>query len=93
MGTDLIIADNLLKDSADSVINNPSHYTQGGIESIDAIATATRDLKGIEAVCIGNALKYLWRWKLKNGTEDLKKAKWYIDYLLEEDNNNNENLS
>lgn|SRR5690606_18374532 len=63
-------------------VNHPSHYTNGNIECIDAIEEATKHLTGIEAVCTANAIKYLWRWKLKNGTEDLKKAKWYIDRLL-----------
>ena len=63
-------------------VNHPAHYTQGGVECIDALAAATISLKGIEAVCTANAIKYLWRWKQKNGSEDLKKARWYIDYLL-----------
>ena len=64
------------------VVNHPAHYTAGGIECIDALAAATEELTGIEAVCTANAIKYLWRWKLKNGVEDLKKAIWYINYLL-----------
>lgn len=40
-------------------------------------------LCGIEAFCTANAIKYLWRWKVKNGVEDLEKAKWYIDRLIE----------
>lgn len=63
-------------------VNHPSHYTAGGIECIDALAAATVGLTGIEAVDTANAIKYLWRWKGKNGTEDLKKAKWYIDHLI-----------
>lgn len=65
-------------------INHPAHYTQGGIECIDAIEAAVNELSGIEAVCTGNAIKYLWRWKRKNGIEDLKKARWYIDRLIAE---------
>lgn len=68
-------------------VNHPNHYTQGGIECIDAIKAATVGLTGIEAVCTGNAIKYLWRWKFKNGAEDLQKARWYIDRLLEENKN------
>lgn len=63
-------------------VNHPSHYNQGGIECIDAIAAAIANLKGVEAFDTANALKYLWRWKEKNGVEDLKKAKWYIDHLI-----------
>lgn len=63
------------------MVNHPSHYTQGGIECIDALEAATINLKGIEAVCTANAIKYLWRWKEKGGIEDLEKSKWYIDRL------------
>lgn len=66
------------------MVNHPSHYTAGSIECIDAIKEATKGLEGIEAVCTGNALKYLWRWKRKNGVEDLKKARWYIERLIQE---------
>ena len=65
-------------------VNHPSHYTQGSIECIDAIAEATKGLFGIEAVCIGNIFKYLWRWKFKNGLEDLEKAEWYLKRLIKE---------
>lgn len=68
-------------------VNHPAHYTQGGIECIDAIEAAVKGLSGIEAVCTGNAIKYLWRWKQKNGVEDLRKARWYIDRLIEEKEN------
>jgi hypothetical protein len=70
-------------------VNHPNHYTQGGIECIDALAAATINLKGIEAVCTANAIKYLWRWKQKNGVEDLEKARWYIDKLIRESNTAN----
>ena len=63
-------------------VNHPSHYTNGNIECIDAIEAATIGLKGIEAVCTANVLKYMWRWKLKNGTEDLLKAQWYLERLI-----------
>lgn len=64
------------------MVNHPAHYTAGGIECIDAIAAATTGLEGIEATCTANAIKYLWRWKRKNGLEDLRKARWYINHLL-----------
>lgn len=69
---------------AHDAVNHPSHYTQGGVECIDALKAATTGLEGIEAVCTANAIKYLWRWKQKNGAEDLRKAVWYINRLLEE---------
>lgn len=65
-------------------VNHPSHYTQGAIECIDAIKEATKGLFGIEAVCTANIIKYVWRWKFKNGVEDLNKAKWYLDRLIKE---------
>ena len=71
-GTDKIVKDNI----------NPNHYKQGGVECIDALEAATVNLTGIEAVCTANAIKYLWRWKEKNGKEDLNKAIWYINRLL-----------
>lgn len=65
-----------------NVVDHPAHYTAGGIECIDAIEAATTGLEGIEAACTANAVKYLWRWKRKNGVEDLKKAVWYINHLI-----------
>ena len=65
-------------------VNHPNHYTKGGIECIEAIKAATEGLTGMEAVCTGNAIKYLWRWKWKNGAEDIKKAIWYLQRLLKE---------
>ena len=66
------------------MVNHPSHYTQGGIECIDALKAATVSKTGIEAVCTANAIKYLWRYEEKNGVEDVKKARWYIDILMKE---------
>jgi len=63
-------------------VNHPPHY-QGKVECIDAIETAVDGLEGIEAVCTANAIKYLWRWKSKNGIEDLRKGAWYIQRLIE----------
>jgi hypothetical protein len=63
-------------------VNKPAHYTGGKIECIEAITEAIKGLQGIEAKCTGDAIKYLWRWKNKNGIEDLKKAVWYINYLI-----------
>lgn len=69
-------------DKAD-VIDHPSHYTAGKIECIDAIEAATSGLEGIQAVCTGNVIKYVWRFSRKNGVEDLRKARWYLDKLIE----------
>lgn len=72
-----------IKPDAD-MVNHPSHYNQGGIECIDALKAATVSKIGIEAVCTANAIKYLWRYEKKNGIEDIKKARWYIDRLIRE---------
>ncbi len=69
---------------AGDAVNHPAHYTQGGIECIEALKAATAGLEGIEAVCTANAIKYLWRWKHKGGIQDLDKAMWYIKRLKEE---------
>ena len=63
------------------MVNNPSHYNQSGIECIDAIRAATDE--GFEYYLQGNIMKYLWRYKYKNGSEDLKKAQWYLNKLIE----------
>lgn len=64
-------------------VNHPRHYCKGGIECIDAIRAAVSDLRGVEAVYAGNVIKYVWRYKGKNGLEDLKKAKHYLEWLIE----------
>ena len=65
-------------------VQHPAHYTQGGIECIEALKAATVGKTGIEAVCVANAIKYLWRFEKKNGLEDVKKAQWYINRLIQE---------
>lgn len=66
------------------VVNHPSHYNKVSIECIDAIDSATTGKSGIEAVCVANVIKYLWRYEEKNGLEDVKKAKWYLNKLISE---------
>lgn len=72
------------RSQAADMVNAPPHYNQAGIECIDAIAAATSGKTGIEAVCVANVVKYLWRYELKNGVEDVKKARWYLDRLIGE---------
>lgn len=66
-----------------SDVDHPPHYTAGKIECIEAIEAATTGLEGLEAVCTANVIKYVWRWKRKNGTQDLEKAKWYLEKLIQ----------
>lgn len=64
-------------------VNHPPHYqTSSGLETIDVIEAFTENLTGYEATNTGNILKYICRWKSKNGLEDLKKARWYLDRLI-----------
>lgn len=72
----------LAVDKTNDAVQHPSHYTQGKVECIEALESATAGLSGIEAVCTANAIKYLWRWRRKNGVEDVKKAQWYINHLI-----------
>lgn len=66
------------------MVNHPSHYqSESGLEVIDVIKAFTSNLTGIEATDTGNVLKYMCRWKNKNGVEDLKKAKWYLEHLID----------
>lgn len=63
-------------------VNRPSHYCKGGIECIDACDAAISDLDGREGHYTASAIQYLWRWKAKNGAEDLRKARWYVERLI-----------
>ena len=74
----------------DNVLH-PAHYNQSGIECVEAIKAATVGKAGIEAFCVGNAIKYLWRYEKKNGLEDVKKAQFYINRLIQELEQNNSN--
>lgn len=67
----------------DEMVTHPPHYqSETGLEVIDVIEAFTFDLTGIEATDTGNIIKYICRWKNKNGLQDLKKAKWYLEHLI-----------
>jgi hypothetical protein len=63
------------------MVNSPAHYNKAGIETIDIIQSVTGD--GFETYLQGNILKYICRYKYKNGVEDLEKARWYLNRLIE----------
>tara|TARA_B100000475_G_C14724276_1_gene198979 strand:- start:5 stop:271 length:267 start_codon:yes stop_codon:yes gene_type:complete len=67
-------------------VDKPKHYNSSGIECIDAMKAMSEgaDISSHEAYCWQNSFKYLWRWPYKNGVEDLKKARWYLDRLIKE---------
>ena len=58
-------------------INHPDHYTQGPVECIDAIRAALTD-EEFRGYCKGNAMKYIWRERMKGGDESIGKAQWYL---------------
>lgn len=65
------------------MVSHPPHYqSKAGLEVINVIEAFTADLKGIEATDTGNIIKYICRWPHKNGLEDLEKARWYLDHLI-----------
>lgn len=65
------------------MVEHPQHYNQGNIECIDAMESAFGTGE-VSSFCKLNAFKYLWRAGDKiNTVEDLKKARWYIDKIIE----------
>ena len=65
----------------EDVVNKPKHYNQGDIECIDAIEAMLTHEEFV-GYLRGNSLKYRWRFRYKNGMEDLRKAEWYEKRLL-----------
>ncbi len=63
-------------------VNHPNHYTSGSVECIEAIeaSMSSEQFKGYCKACV---MKYVWRYQLKNGVEDLKKARWYLNKLID----------
>lgn len=72
------------------LVNHPDHYiSDNGIETIDVIKAFTKDISDpFEAYCTGNIIKYICRWPNKNGLEDLEKARWYLDRIINNRKNN-----
>ena len=64
---------------------SPNHYQRAKLETIDTILDVVRDLPGDEAVLVGNVLKYLVRYRFKEGNDpiiDVQKAEWYVQRLV-----------
>ena len=74
-----------MEDFLEDAVNRPPHYNKSPIECIDAMEAMASgvDIPSHEAYCWQNAFKYLWRWPYKNGLEDLKKCRWYLDRLIQ----------
>ena len=65
----------------EDVVNHPTHYNKHGVECIEAIRATLTD-EEFRGYCKGNVLKYTWRERYKNGFEDLRKAMWYLERLV-----------
>ena len=72
---------NLIDDP--NIIETPEHYTSRSMECIEVIRVMSENMSGFEAYCMGNIIKYIYRYKDKNMVEDLSKASKYIEYLKE----------
>lgn len=65
-------------------VNKPSHYSSGEIECIDAIQASMSE-EAFKGFLKGNVMKYIWRYEKKvNPKQDLEKARWYLDKLIEQ---------
>jgi hypothetical protein len=62
-------------------VNHPVHYNNGKVECIEAIEAMLSETE-FEGYVRGNVMKYVWRFKYKDGVKDLKKAKWYLERLI-----------
>ncbi|WP_376700889.1 DUF3310 domain-containing protein [Listeria newyorkensis] len=70
----------IIKYKANDTVNNPSHYNVGGIETLDYIKAKVPDYT---SVAMSQVIKYISRFPHKNGIEDLKKARFYLNDLIE----------
>ncbi len=86
VGIDTLTINGTTLHDTEDMVNHPPHYNKYGVECIDALRAATGE--GFEYYLQGNVMKYLWRYRYKNGIEDLKKANWYLELLIAEKQNN-----
>lgn len=63
-------------------VNHPAHYESGKFECIE-VMTETQGVEAVRHFCICNAFKYLYRHDRKGGSEDIRKAVWYLNKYLE----------
>lgn len=66
-------------------VNHPDYYNKGEIECIDAIEAMNTNKDSLQGFCLGNAMKYLWRFPDKGGVQDLEKAIWYIHRVIDKE--------
>lgn len=77
----LVLEKDKMADTSHDPVHHPAHYTQGGVDCLDAIR-ASMSQEEWYGYCKGNAIKYLWRYRHKHGKEDLEKSKFYLCQLL-----------
>ena len=82
--------DEKVEKKSEDMVNHPSHYTHGGVECIDAITSALSSYEdSVDSWLVGQVIKYLWRAPLKGKyEEDIKKAQFYLNRLVEKINKN-----
>ena len=82
--------DGKAESKSEDMVNHPSHYTHGGVECIDAITSALSSYEdSVDSWLVGQVIKYLWRAPLKGKyEEDIKKAQFYLNRLVEKINKN-----
>lgn len=66
-------------------VNHPGYYNRGKVECIDAIESMASNKSPEQAFCLGNAMKYLFRFPDKGGAKDLEKAIWYIKRVIDKE--------
>ena len=71
-----------IEDVVDTKVDHPIHYTQNSMETIDVIENSMPRVHFC-GYLRGNILKYMLRYEYKGGTEDLKKARWYLNRLIQ----------
>lgn len=75
------VSDNVYVTTSDPV--NPQHYKNGDVECIEGIRAAVVGKDGFAGYLAGNTLKYIWRYESKGGVQDLEKASWYLNKLVQ----------
>ena len=71
----------IVEPTKDDDVEHPVHYNNGNVECIEAIEAASSK-KEFEGYLRGNVIKYIWRFRYKDGEKDLRKAKWYLEKLI-----------
>lgn len=65
-------------------VHNPNHYMKQGVECRDIQELLVSDIKDPwVATCVATAFKYMFRFESKGGTQDLEKAREYIEFAIE----------